>query len=292
MKEPKNQKKKPRKKKLIILFSVLAVIISAGVAVAISQRNNIAAARYFLTYTPEEISEKIAQNEQRILDAIEEHLPVTVQDLTDEEKELMAVDVLSKEDAIGLLVERAKADNSFIGESQLVQARVQVGSRQAQESPQENDSLIDRTQSAAVSDRERLEAFDSTMDIMELATTEENASYYGVASNIIELIAEVYVLRAYFTNRLEQMRRSAIDEYLALSEDRRSEAVRMEIGMRYVGLAGALEAECDGLMNDIITRLRIELERTGGDTSLVNDIMFSYAEEKSLKKAYYMSLYS
>jgi hypothetical protein len=279
MKEPK--KKRSKKKKYIILFSVLAVIIAAGTAVVLSQRNNIATVRYFLTYSPEELRDRLAENEQRILDAVEEHLPVTVHDLTDEEKELMASDELSKEDAVGIIVERTIANSLSIGEQP-------AAADQAREDSHDYESSMDEVQPTVVQDQEYMEVFDLTIDTIELATAEESTSYDDTTSYIIELIAEVYVLRAYFTNRLEQMHRAAIDEYLALSGAQQSEITRMDIGIKYLNLAGELEAECDRLMDDIVARFR----RTGGDTSLINDIMFSYAEEKSLKKAYYMSLYS
>jgi hypothetical protein len=289
MNDPKKQKKKSRKRKYIILFSILAVIIAGGTAVVISQRNNIDAARYFLSYSPDELRDKIDENEQRILDAVEEHIPVRVPDLTDEEKELLASDELSMEDAVELLVERAISDDSSINGSQFASAL-------PQDNLQDNDSS-DEVLPAVDQDHAHLETVDLTMDPIVNPTAdtieaEESVSYDDTTANIVELIAEVYVLRAHFTNQLEQMRRAAIDEFLSLGEGQQSESTRMDIGMKYLNLARELEAECDRLMDDLVARLRRELEITGGDTSLVNDIIHGYAEEKSLRKAYYLSLYS
>jgi hypothetical protein len=109
---------------------------------------------------------------------------------------------------------------------------------------------------------------------------------------LAELVAEAYVLRTYYTNRLERMRVSALAEYSALSKEERTQSKKMDIGMKYAGLAGELEGDCDGKMNSLVARIEKELKLSGSDTSVINEIKFYYAEEKSLKKAYFLSLYN
>jgi len=129
---------------------------------------------------------------------------------------------------------------------------------------------------------------------LEVSETSEGFDSAIVESNPteVEIIAELYVLRAHFANQLEGLRQSAIVEFSGLTEGQKTESKKIEIGMNYLSRAGALEAECDALMDNLITRLRNELENSGGDTSIINDILSSYVQEKSLTKAYYMSLYS
>lgn len=283
MKKEKGQKKRSGKKKIIIIFSILGVIVIAGVAFVISQRNNIAAARYLLNYSSDEISEKLAENEQRILDALDEHVPVRVPDLTDEEKELMASDDLTIEDAVSLLVERAAATEVSINQASL-------------DNPDDpSDEFLDEGPSAPLdttfAEQGHLPDADVPPDNFDSDETGVLTEYDESADVIIGLVAEVYVLRAYFTSRLDQLFSSAVSEYRALSEEEQS-SMGMDIASKYIDLAFGLERECDGLMDDLVARLRAELQKTGGDSSFVNDIMSGYSEEKSLKKAYYLSLYS
>ena len=295
--EDKRKKKKSRKKKYIILFSILAVIIGAGTAFAVSQRNNIAAARLFMNYSTEELMDMLTDNEQRIVEALEDHMPVPVQDLTDEEKDLLASNMLSREEAVDILVERAMAEYSLRdGRGDDAAQGRENDADLTQEGPQDSGSSDDWAQATTIQEQENLEAFDLTddaidrsdeMDLIEFVAVNESVSF---DSSIVELIAEVYVLRAYFMGQLDALRGAATSEFMALPEDQRSQATMMEIGLRYAGTAGNLEAEADGLMADIMSRLSAELQRTGGDTSLVNEIMASYAEEKSLMKAYFMSI--
>jgi hypothetical protein len=109
---------------------------------------------------------------------------------------------------------------------------------------------------------------------------------------IAELIARAYVLRAYYTGELEAMRRTALAEYSALDPADRTSAMKSRVGLRYFNDAGTLENECDALMDELVKELETEVRRVGGDLSLINRVKVFYAQEKSLKKAYYLSLYN
>ena len=54
---------------------------------------------------------------------------------------------------------------------------------------------------------------------------------------------------------------------------------------KYICLGYALDGECNGKMESILSELQKELKRTGGDASLVSQIRSAYQTEKSLKKA-------
>jgi hypothetical protein len=122
-------------------------------------------------------------------------------------------------------------------------------------------------------------------------TSESPPTIDNSGEKIAEIIAEIYVLRARYTNSLEEMRLAAINEYLAIDEAQRTSAAKQTIGVKYLKMAGALESECDAEMDDVVNRLQKELKDSGGDLSIINDVKFTYANEKSLKKAYYLNMY-
>jgi len=253
MKNELNERKKKSKKKIAII--VLSVVTVVSVAVVIWQWSNITAARYYLAYSQDQITAKIEENNQKVLDSINDLLPVTVTDLTDEEKGLMASKEITKEEAVQLLVKRSISIELLADEANATAA----------------DDLSDNVPIPAVN----------------LQPDGEN-----VESTLTELIAELYVLRAYYTNRLEEMRLLAIVDYSALGNEQRTYGTKMKIGMNYLKLAGTLETECDELMDDLVARIEMELKKTGGNKSIIRDIKYYYAEEKRLKKAYYLSLYT
>ena len=111
------------------------------------------------------------------------------------------------------------------------------------------------------------------------------------AQSVAAIIAELYVLRAHYTNALEEMRRSALADYDALSSEQKTNAAKQNIGLEYLKRAGTLESECDSRMEDVLSRLEKELKNSGNDVSIINDVRSTYANEKSLMKAYYMNMY-
>ena len=57
----------------------------------------------------------------------------------------------------------------------------------------------------------------------------------------------------------------------------------------YLSKASALEKECDGKMDEIVSAMETLIKENSGDMSLVDTVVYTYANEKSLKKAWYMS---
>ena len=57
----------------------------------------------------------------------------------------------------------------------------------------------------------------------------------------------------------------------------------------YLSRASALEKECDGKMDEIVRAMEKLLRENDGDLGLVDTVVYTYANEKSLKKSWYMS---
>ena len=51
----------------------------------------------------------------------------------------------------------------------------------------------------------------------------------------------------------------------------------------------ALEAECDAKMDAIVKELRALLKEYGQPLDLIQKVRYNYADEKSLKKAWYLA---
>ena len=63
----------------------------------------------------------------------------------------------------------------------------------------------------------------------------------------------------------------------------------MNLAGSYLDRANALEAQCDSQMDEIVTAMESLIRANGGDMALVDKVVYTYANEKSLKKAWYMS---
>lgn len=105
------------------------------------------------------------------------------------------------------------------------------------------------------------------------------APVYSKPSRVDDIIAKIYVLRASYTGKIDGLVGQALSDYRA------RKGTKSELISRYVSMGYALEGECDGQMEALLSELQEELERTGGDTDLISKIRSAYRTEKSLKKA-------
>jgi len=113
-----------------------------------------------------------------------------------------------------------------------------------------------------------------------------------VASNTVQepqaridaLIESVYDLRDYYITQLDVLDQSAREEYSGLEDADRTRDRRDDIASRYIKAAYSLEAECDGIIDDICTELGTLLLETDGDFTVINRVRYTYASEKVAKK--------
>ena len=301
--------RKSMKRSVKILLVVLAALVVAVSVVVYLQWNNITAAKYYLSSTEDELSEKISENDKRLTGIMDELVPNAnkVRDLTDDEKNKLASDELTPEEAVQILVNDYKAPagktvgagtNSVsdagagtnaspaASEASSASASGTEGSPAATASSEADPSSV--TGEAAPADSNLAAQTNPAA-----STGTEDASPESAPEDTVlaGLVAEAYVLRAQFTGRLEGLKSSAAAEFKALGKDEQTQEKKMEIGMKYMDRAGKMEGECDGKMDNLVARIEKQLRRTGGDTSIINDIKAYYAEEKSVKKAYYLSKY-
>lgn len=103
------------------------------------------------------------------------------------------------------------------------------------------------------------------------------------------LIARVYVLREEYTLALDTMYADAKAEYLALPAEKRTKTHLLKMARGYLSRASALEKECDGKMDEIVRAMEKLLRENDGDLGLVDTVVYTYANEKSLKKSWYMA---
>lgn len=109
------------------------------------------------------------------------------------------------------------------------------------------------------------------------AVLSETDSYQ--LSQVDDIIAKIYVLRASYTGKIDALVSQALSDY------RGKKATKSELISRYVSMGSSLEGECDAQMEALLSRLQKELKRTGEDLGLVSKIRSAYQTEKSLKKA-------
>lgn len=244
------------KKVTKIILSLLLVLIIGAAGVCWWQWDNIMAVKMSFSHSRDDISDMMTDNNQKIADASRKVEGVTVRDLTDEEKQALRDGLLDREE----LMDRLTA------------AEEPAPGQDTPQQPSQTDTKPDAPASSTVPSEQKPED-----------TNQKKLAAY---------LAEIYVMKEEYTAWLEAKYDEAIAEYVALDPAEKTAAAKYRIGMRCMKEALAKEKECDALMADIEAKIHDLLVEMGEDTSLVDDIKAAYAEEKELKKAYYLGLHS
>lgn len=237
------------KRRKTILCTILVLLAASLAGLFWWQRDNLKAIHAATQHTSAELEEKLDENQQMIQEAVKAAGEVTVGEITEEDRQ-------------------AFRDGSMTQE-QLVERLTNGGEGEPREEPASSTS---RPESDGKTPPEPLKPAENTYQ-----------------KELSALIARVYVLREEYTLALDTMYADAKAEYLALPAEKRTKTHLLKMARGYLSRASALEKECDGKMDEIVRAMEKLLRENDGDLGLVDTVVYTYANEKSLKKSWYMS---
>ena len=263
-------KEKKRTKGRWVLI-ILAVVLALLAILAFWQRNNLKAVLDFTSFSQEELEEQLQQNDQQIKDTVDALEDVTIRDLTEEERQALRDGALSPEEItnrlVGWMPEPLPPE----------QTESPPASSASGEQPPASGSSGDAsgsTSSGAASSGQ--------------PPTEDNR-YYEYQQKLSALIARVYVLREEYLIALDDLQAEAIEDYKSLSASQKRGSKLADFISKYLSRGTQLEKDCDRKMDAVVREMEAVIKEYGGDMSLVDTVIMTYANEKSLKKAWYMS---
>lgn len=242
---------KKKHKIAAIIGIIVAVLLILVALLAIWQHNNIKAVMDYSRYTPKELSKKLESNQQTLIEQIKQYAPNLLREMTAEEKEQIASGKKTQEEVISNIVKE---------QAQKIAA--------GQESSSAGVTSV---------------AKGST------TSNKEDSSKANMEKIISRHTAQVYVVKSEFVGRLEGLESAAKAEYIRTMNQTGKAPSKSQMISKYLGQAASLEKQCDGEMNQVLSSLKTELKKNNMDTSIVNTIRSEYENEKSLKKAQYMS---
>ena len=120
-------------------------------------------------------------------------------------------------------------------------------------------------------------------------TEEKDEKLAEYQLDLSELIARVLALREYYVAALENMEQEAREEYSAMPKAERTKQNLADTAQKYISRAGDLERECDGKMDEIVAEMKALIKEYGTGQEILDTVIETYAEEKSLKKAWYLA---
>lgn len=241
--------------KKIVLW-VLAVLILVIGALAIWQRNNINAFFLYLQNSPDQISEMVKEKREEAAQVLRKYDGITVSDLTPEQESAIMNGQMTVDEAI-----------AAIG---------------AQDDAEEGATHGNGNQGGS----------SSTGAESGSKPASSNQSGNQESTIINRYMKKIYAIKAKFLGKLAGVKESAASEFYALPAEKRTESMKRSIMTDRVMRCYELENSCDVEINSVLASLKSELESIGASTEIVSEIRAAYENEKSVKKAYYLSLLS
>ena len=104
-------------------------------------------------------------------------------------------------------------------------------------------------------------------------------------------MSQLYQLQNEFTARAEATIASGANYYESINAHPQDPVARANTITKYTPIVRGIEKECDARVEAIISSLRSELEGIGAETSIIDTIRKTYANEKQLKLSYYANKY-
>lgn len=245
----------------VLILAVIALLMGA---LAWRFRNEIAAFNISRQYSTQELEDQLAGNDQTIRDAVDASSDVTVRAPTDEEREALRSGSMTQEELVERLTGGVSAEQS------------------TSQTPTE-------TQPSAETTKPTETPAPSAEATKPAETKQTTAAQTAYQQQLSALIARVYVLREEYVNALEDMETAARADYKALPESQRTGKKLASLVSGYLAEATELEKECDAKMDAVIAEMETLISANNGDMTLTDTVFNTYVNEKSLKKAWYMS---
>lgn len=264
---------------LKVFLTVVFVLLVACLAAVCIFRDEIAFIYSGMTSSSEALASRGEENDKKTHELLEQIAEVTMRDLSEEERKQLASGMLSYEDALALIMgkEPIVVTAEVVTEKADVPVEVTDASAQTVAKPSVPEETTAETSKATE------KANDS------LISPEELEKY---KNRINEIIAEIYLLRATYLNKIDGLIESVRKEYARMSESQHTLSTKISLVEKKLVPAGnALEKECDQSMNILLDELKGILKTIGSGTDIIKEIEKTYAEQKEIKKAELINKY-
>ena len=276
---------KPKKRGRIALIILLVLIFLLGVS-ALLLRRWLSLGHYILTTSPEAVQSDKAENDKKTNALLNELIPnVTMRDLTEEERALLASGALAYEDALALIR----------GETV---APVTTDAPATTTAPVETEPPVQTTApeapaaTAAVSKppaettaATKPPAVTTAVTTAETTAATEPLDLAETIRRQEEIIAEIYLLRATYLNEIDKLIKDTKQMYIDLPKEQKNLQNKMKIVEKMIPVGNKLEDECDAKMETLLAELSTLLKKQNLSTAIVDEIRKTYAEQKNLKLA-------
>ena len=259
--------------KILIVIAVIAAVVCA---LCIWQRENISAVIESFTMSEEDIKQRSQTDAQKVTKYLENNNLASIRDLTETEQKALVENRITDMQAILIMKGETTLENAE--KNFASQSGAQSGS-----SDGKNTGTASNGNNSAQS-----KPSNQPSDGGDLNKNNTNTDY---DTQISDLVAQVYVIKARFTSSLRGLEQTVCSEFYSLPKSEWNNENKNRIIKKYTQSALDMQADCDAQVNDILTRLKPLLSAAGKDESIINTIKTSYENEKKSTKSMYIKKY-
>lgn len=243
---------------LLTFASIAAVLVVAAGAVAVWQWDNISAFVTALNETPEQAMQKMSENDAALKTELENQLGQQYRELTDEEKQQIESGEVSEKEILAKIISE-KAEEAAIQDTAGTNSNETQPTRETYGPPAPKETKATKKQSAD--------------------------------KIINRYVSTLYSMESRYIGSIEGVLSRAYAEYVRVAKHEQDTAAMASVGAKYIQEIYSLEARCDSEVEALLESLKSELDAIGADTSILGTIRNAYANEKQLKRSYYMGKY-
>ena len=272
---------KPKKRHtgLAVFLCIVLLLLAVFCGVAWRYRAGIAVLLDNIGKTPEQASAERADYERRTQELLDKLSGggITLSALSEADRERLKNGEITPAEAVAIIMGLAASTAPVTADTTTPPG----GSEPAVTTVPAGPAAPDTTDAPAT-----IGTSAATSPAVPTGTTAPAATAAPAASTVSpavqQIIADIYLLRAEYINKLDLLIAEGLKEVNAIPKEKRTLAVKLELMNRYLARGEAMEAECDARLDALLAKMTEQLRADGSDTSLADEARALYAQEKKL----------
>lgn len=271
-------------KKHKILFAVLTVFVIGIATLVYFQFGNIKALYYSFKYDKGQISDMDSENQQLLESVLNDNPDVNVRPTTDAEDKLHGEGFISDDELVSIITGKTTVAEIF-GQDVVLNDKKNLVLPDGTAFTKDTAKQMRENRRSG---KDNAGTVDSKQTDMPGTDDSKQNNTSNSDEKVSACVAQMYVLRSTFCSKLDGIYSQAVSYYKSLPGEKADKA---SVVKKFYSSASALEGECDGKVEALLSELESALKSSGQDTSMVGKIREYYNNEKAIKKAQYINMY-
>ncbi len=258
-----------------IILTLFMMLVLVGTWFVRVNWNTIMAFYISVTYTPEELMQR-GEKINAELQSYVQREKLVVRDMNEQEKTALNEGKINTEQVKQILTGQTTLEAELEKNKKDAPAKEDEKDEAGSEKDNKPDNKPEEKPSEAAKPPAPAQATNTT-------STDQKISEY---------IAELYICKNDFMTKLGNLEKNISDEFYSLPKEQWNMQNKERIINKHVGQVGQWEKDCDATVYELLDKIKTTLIEANRNTDIVSKIEENYLNEKQIKKAEYMQIYT